>query len=222
LCATALLGVFVFWFGMVMAGRRYPSEYDWRYMTMSSLVFPDRNPAGHLWASAGIVLCGLCGLCWVAARDWNQDGAGESPIGISALRLGFFCMAVCAVLPERLLPVPKGHEILALMAFFNLCLGLMQRTFHTVKRYLLLRARSSPGGARLYAGLLAGGALSPILLASFAQGYVSYAFPELPWVSLSWRALGVPLYLSFAFWEWVACVVFSVYIATLTLTDTRL
>ena len=195
-----------------MAGQRYPSEFDWRYMTISTLVFPDRNPAGHVWASAGIVLCGLCGLCWAAVVRSS---------GIPALRLGFFCMAFCAVLPERLLPVPKGHEILALVAFFALCFGIVQRTFGVLAQQFLRRTRSSPGAARLYASLLAGAALSPIVLAGVAQAYVSHALPALPWVSLAWRALRVPPYLSFAFWEWVTCGVFSAYIAVLAVSDAR-
>src|ERR1700693_4845754 len=35
----------------------------------------------------------------------------------------------------------------------------------------------------------------------------TYALPELKWVSLAWRAGGVPPYVSFAFWEWVTCAV---------------
>ena len=62
MCATAPAGLLAFWAGMLLAARHYPSEYDWRYMTMSSLVYPDRNPAGHLWATGGILLCGLCGF----------------------------------------------------------------------------------------------------------------------------------------------------------------
>jgi hypothetical protein len=58
----------------------------------------------------------------------------------------------------------------------------------------------------------------PIVLAAMAQAYVHYALPELRWVSLSWRARGVPVYLSFAFWEWVTCFVLSAYAAILSLT----
>ena len=216
--AAGLIGVFAFWAGMVMAAYRYPSEYDWRYMTMSNLVFPDRNIDGHLWASAGIALCGLAGLCWAAAlaRDGSHEGRRRQRFGISALSLGFFSMALCALLPERLIPIPKTHETLALLAFFSLCVGIMRLTFQSVERYLG-RTRCSIGAARAYAALAAAGALSPIPLAGVAQAYVSHARPDLPWVSLAWRGVGVPPYLSFAFWEWVACAVFSAFITTLSL-----
>jgi hypothetical protein len=219
LCAAAPLGVLAFWGGLWMASWRYPSEYDWRYMTISSLVYADRNPDGYQWAWGGLMLSALGGLCWttVRARDWRQAGAGRLPITIWALVLGYVCMVCCALLPERLLRVPKGHEMLALAAFFGLCIGIVQLTFQAAERSFRPRTRSFASGPRFYAGVLAGVALSPILLAGIAPAYVSYALPELPWVGLEWRARGVPVYLSFAFWEWITCVVFSAYTASLCL-----
>jgi uncharacterized protein (DUF2126 family) len=78
------------------------------------------------------------------------------------------------------------------------------------------RVRELPGSPRLYARLLAGFAVSPIIVTAVAQVYVSHALPGLPWVSLAWRERGVPVYLSFAFWEWVTCAVFSVYVLVLS------
>ncbi len=128
---------------------------------------------------------------------------------------------MCALLPARQLRVPKGHEILALSAFIGLCIGIVQLTFQAAEESIRRRARSFPGAPRAYAGLLAGAVLSPILLAGAAPAYVSYSLPALPWVGLEWRARGVPVYLSFAFWEWITCVVFSAYTMSLCLA-TRL
>jgi hypothetical protein len=215
-CTTASLGVLAFWGGMLMAGRRYPSEYDWRYITISSLVYGDRNPNGYLLARAGIVLCGLAGLYWttVPVRKGKQPGITERPVGIWALGLGYLCMVCCALLPDRLVGIPKGHDSLALAAFVSVCIGMVHSTFKAVDRSARLgRLAGSP---RLHAGILAGVPLSPIVLAALSQAYVSHALPGLPWVSLAWRARGVPVYLSFAFWEWVTCAVFSVYMVVLS------
>jgi hypothetical protein len=65
---------------------------------------------------------------------------------------------------------------------------------------------------------VAGFALLPIVLGGIVQAYVSYARPELPWVSLQWRARGLPVALSFAFWEWSSCAVLSAYTALLCAT----
>jgi hypothetical protein len=218
-CATAPLGVLAFWVGMLMAARLYPSEYDWRYMPVSNLLSPVRDPAGYLWASTGIVLSSLCGLCWAAVlvQRWNHEDAGDRPRGIRALQFGNLCMMCAAVLPEWLLPVQKGHEILVVLAFAGLCIGMVRLMFQTIERTLLRRMSRFIGHARLYAAILASAAVLPILLAGLAQAYVHYVFPEFHWVSLSWRARGLPVYLSFAFWEWVTCVVLSSYMAILAL-----
>jgi hypothetical protein len=201
---------------MLMAARSYPSEYDWRYITISSLVYPDRNPNGHLWASGGVALCGLAGFWWTAGllRKGQQPGVARWPIGFCALGLGYWCMVGCALLPEGVLGIPKSHEVLALAAFVGLCIGLVHATFKAVARSARLRAL--PGSPRLRAGLLAGFVLSPIVLAAVAEIYVAYALPQLPWVNLAWRARGVPAYLSFSFWEWVTCAVLSVYMVLLS------
>jgi hypothetical protein len=220
LCAMAPLGVLAFWVGLWIAARRYPSEYDWRYMSISNLVYADRNPNGYQWAWGGLMVCALGGLCWttVLFRDARREGTIGRPVGILALCLGYVCM-VCALVPQRILHVPKGHEILAVLAFFGICIGIVQLTFQATERNFRLRRRPFSAAPRLYAGLLAGAALLPIVMACFAPAYVSYALPDLRWVGLEWRARGVPQYLSFTFWEWITCVVFSVYKAGLSLAS---
>lgn len=220
--AAAPLGVLAFWCGLWIAGRRYPAEYDWRYMTISNLVYPDRNPDGYRWAWGGLMLCALGGLCWTAVllRDWRREEIGRRSVGIWALGLGYVCMLCCPLLPEWLFRIPRGHDILALSAFLALCIGIVLLTFQAAEPSFRRRTRSFSASPRVYAGLLAGVALSPILLAGVGQAYVAHALPELPWVGLEWRAQGVSMYLSFAFWEWITCVVFSLYTVSLCLATT--
>jgi hypothetical protein len=215
--AMAILGVLSFWGGILIAAQKFPAEYDWRYMTLSSLISPSRDPAGHLWASGGIVLCALCGLGWAASPGRGLAAAHEALDGSWLLRLGNLFMIGSAVLPSSLLRMPKGHEILVLLAFVCLCLGMVILTFRTVEGSLQRRDCSCPPFPKLYAAGLAVGAVLPILLAGLAQAYVFYALPHLRWVSLAWRDRRIPVYLSFAFWEWVSCVVLSAYMITLPL-----
>ena len=220
LCAAAaLLGVLTFWCGLWMAARRYPSEYDWRFITISRLGYADRNPDGYRWAWGGLMLCGLGGLCWTAVlrRDCRRDVTGRRPVGIWALALGYVCMVGCASLPGGFPLLPRGHDFLAVTAFFGVCIGIMQMTFQVTERSLRQRTRSLLLSPRFYAGLLAGLPLSPILIAAVTQAYISHARPDLPWVGLEWRVLGAPVYLSFALWQWITCAVFSVYSVTLCL-----
>jgi hypothetical protein len=169
-----------------------------------------------LWARAGVLLCGIAGLYWTAKllRSWKRLCIAERPIGILALGLGYLCMTCCALLPEGLFRLPRGHDVLALAAFVGICAGTAFSTFKVIEQSP--RVRRLPGSSRLYAAMLAGFALSPIVLAAVAQAYVSHRLPGLPWVSLVWRERGVPVYLSFAFWEWVGCAVFSLCVAVLS------
>src|SRR5438552_3421132 len=90
----ALLGVLIFWAGIVVAERRYPAEFDWRYMTLSTLLSPRRNPHGYLWAASGLVLSSLSALCWATALTWRWEGSvGDRPRGIWLLGWGNLCMA---------------------------------------------------------------------------------------------------------------------------------
>ncbi len=213
------LGLLGFWAGLWAASRRFPSEYDGRYMTISSLLYPDRDPGGYVWAWGGVALCALGGLCWVVVLlATNRVSESRSPsIGVYALTLGYICMVCCALWPGRLLKLPRGHDLLALLAFVAICVGTVQLTYLAVARSLRRRSADVPLCARVVAGIVAGAALLPILLAGLTQADVAHAFPHLPWVGLEWRARGVPIYLSFAFWEWSACAVLSIYTASLSL-----
>jgi hypothetical protein len=117
--AVALLGLAAFSGGMLYAVGKYPSEYDWHYTPISNLLTPARDLGGYLWASGGIVLCGLCGLCWAWDLRRRRSGA-VSPRGVLALQLGCLCMAGSAVPSHSLLGLRKGHEMVTLLAFVSL------------------------------------------------------------------------------------------------------
>lgn len=198
-----------------MAARHYPREYDWRYMTISSLLSVERNPAGHLWAVLGIAACGLCGYCWAALwiRRSDRYGATDGRLGLRSLQIGYACMALAAALPDWLLPVPKGHELLAILAFAGVSYGMVR----IYRRSLAQHFTRPDGRRRLWAVLLVSVAVLPIILAAGTQAYVFIERPELPWVNLAWRARGVPVFISFAFWEWLTCLVLSAYMIMLAL-----
>ena len=171
------------------------------------------------WASGGMLLCFLCGLWWATrlARNWNHNSVRPVLRGIAPLRMGVIFTACAAVLPSSWIGIRKGHEILALFAFMGWCIGMLQLAFQTAEQFLRRRFAGSTRRARMYAATLVGAVVFPLFLAGLAQAYVRYALPQLRWVSLSWRAQGVPAYLSFASWEWVTCAVLSVYMLGLSL-----
>jgi hypothetical protein len=200
---AALVGLLAFWGGMVMAARRYPGAYDWEYTVVSTLFSVKRNAAGHGWAAAGVLVCGLCSCVWASLMQAPSGGRR----GARLVQLGGACMAVAALLPEWLTRGSKLHEMLALAAFASLCLGIVELAYRRLTGARVLARRVSV--------LLAGAAVSPILLAGAAQLYVFYALPHMTWVSHAWRARQIPVVLSFAFWEWITCVVLTGYVAAL-------
>jgi hypothetical protein len=204
---TAPAGLLAFWIGMAAAARAY-GNYDWRYQTISMLLYSDRNPKGYGWAWTGLELCGLCSIAWAAyaGRRLQRGTAASSPGGLRLLQVGFVCMC-CAVLPDRLVGVPRGHEILAIAAFLGVCLGVMQEMFLARDALWANGPRISAVG--LPASIQAGVPLVPLVLAGITQAYLTLERPNVPWVSPTWRTLGIPLFLSFAVWEWVSCLLFS-------------
>ena len=214
------------WIGIVMAAHRFPSEFDWRYMTMSVLLSPRDDPPGRLWAAAGIGLCGLALLIWTFELRHVATPRSGAPtrrrIGIWSLRFGSACMIAAGVLPLRLPGLAKGHELLTLFAFAGLCLGTLCVTLDRV-RPVPVDPRDRHVRPRFaLSTVLAAILVAPIVIAGAVQAYVFYALPTLYWVGLPWRAQRIPVFLSFAFWEWVTCLVLSVYLVVLGIGDTRL
>ena len=181
-------------------------------MTISSLLYPDRDPRSYSWAWCGVVTCALGGPCWVSVLMRSN----ATQVGTWALASGSVSMLACAGWPGHLLHLPRGHDLLALLAFVGICAGTVCLTYEGVERGLRLRRVDSRAGTRICAGLAAAAALLPLCLEAVTQADVARAFPHLPWVGLEWRARVVPVCLSFAFWEWATCAVLSAYIRALS------
>lgn len=211
--AIGLVGIGAFWVGVAIAATRYPSPFDWRYMTVSSLLAPDRNPAGYFWSTAGVVACGLCGFVWatLSARSTRRLVHSERPTGLRAFQLGFLATSLSAALPDALLPVPKIHEFFAVVAFAALTRALVGTFQTSVMRWLERSGRTG----RVLGVAAVGAVIAPMFIAAAVQAYVFFVHPEWPWVNVSWRERGVPWLISFAFWEWITCAVLALYMAFL-------
>jgi hypothetical protein len=197
---------------MIAAAHTYPAGYDWRYQTISVLLYPDHNPRGYLWAWAGLELCGLAGIAWTAELRRRLERAVASPTskGLRLLQWGFLFMC-CAVLPDRLLPLPRGHEVFAILAFLGICVGVMLQMLVVVETRESFRSRGTPAPIRvLLRRAIPLLPMVPLVLAGLTQAYLALERPDLPWVSPSWRTLGISPLLSFGLWEWMSCAVLSV------------
>src|SRR5579862_1768000 len=123
-------GAVALWGGLAEAARHFPGEFDWRYMTLSRLLSARDNPTGYPWAVAAIEACGLAILLWswLAAaaaphRLPSPGSASRAEPGSTILRSGSALMMAMALVPLRLPRLPKLHEVLTVLAFIGLCLG---------------------------------------------------------------------------------------------------
>ena len=218
---AAPLAILAFWGGMAAAAHAYRAGYDWRYQTISVLLYPDQNPHGYLWAWAGLELCGLAGFAWTAELSRRLECAIAKPpaTGLRLLQMGFLCMC-CAVLPDRLLPLPKGHEVFAIGAFLGICIGVTWQMLVAVDSRESHRCRGTLARIRtIIRRVIPLLPLVPLLLAGSTQAYLALERPNLPWVSPSWRTRGISPFLSFGLWEWMSCAVLS--LCLLVLWDRR-
>jgi hypothetical protein len=184
-------------FGGVLAARQYPGGFDWAYTVASALASQKHNPTGSFWFSGGFILSMV--LLWPYVSSLKQSlGLSLSPtakFAIGALRVGLICGALLAA--ERLLIkdlsdwVYKAHEILALLFFLGLYIGVL---------VLLIQAMLRQRIYFLPIFFVAG----PLIAIGITQFWLYFNQRDLGWVDTSWREMGIPLWLSFAFWQWLA------------------
>lgn len=199
----ALIGV-VTVIGFGMAIRNYPVRFDWMYTVLSHLASLNRNPDGGRWISAALVLS--CVMLW-PITNFLRDGfkrLGSDPrIALAILRTGLLAGVLLGIegyfnlrFSDR---IYKAHEAVAFLVFIGFYVGLLS--------FYLLRIRRD----RLFI-LPAAIIVLPLCLVGIVQLFLYLSQQDLGWVSTDWRAMGIPFYLSFAFWQWVAvaCLGFGV------------
>lgn len=198
------LAAVTFAVGVLVSSSKHPEQpYDWPYVVMSALASRKHNPAGAHWFAMALGLAMLA--LWPAVtylRDTfaaRTSRAGPSrraerwPIG--ALRFGLLCGIALGV--ERLVFTHvsdlayKAHELLAIGVFVGLYAGVLG--------LYALRARRD---RRAVAGALIVGL--PLVAIGLTQLALFFDQRDLGWVDRGWRAMGVPAWLSFAFWQWLA------------------
>jgi len=189
--------VTVFGGGVVIGAWGYPGHYDWAYTVTSTLASPKKNPAGGEWFASAWTLSMILLLGGVAAmrRGRNLDLHGTGRWWLTTLQFGLICFAFTGfdmMLGRSLTDlVHKGHELLALVAFLATYLGVVGLLADVLREK---RRHALPV-------LLLG---TPLVAIGITQFWVYLKQLDLGWVDPSWRAKGIPIWLSFAFWEWLA------------------
>jgi hypothetical protein len=184
-----LASVLVLVCGGFLAAYHFPGYFDWQYTVASALASQKHNPVGSAWFAGALVISMALLWGYVAGLERTSGAA------MTALRIGLVSAAVLGL--ERLLMhhlsdwAYKAHEILAILTFLGLYYGVLG---------LLMQARKrSP----LFA-FLALLVIVPLIAIGLTQAWLYFDQRDLGWVDTSWREMGVSLWLSFAFWQWLA------------------
>lgn len=205
---------------LVNSARHYAGGYDWRYQVMCKLGSASENPAGcGFWSFAlGIV----CATVIPSVGYFRARVAPVAPrlAALASWALWIGAIAGIAVALDGVWTLSlngffhKAHEVCATLCFAAFCIGSLTLWFAAI--CWLHSAGGWSGRACTAISLLV---LVPFAGAMLSQAYLFFVPNDLGWVGPEWAKLGVPIYLSFAFWEWLAAagIYLCLYIVALLL-----
>jgi len=203
-----------FFGGVWLAAHRFPGEYNWRYMVISRLLSPDKNPHGYWVIAVGISLSGLIQIPLPSffcerLRSISPWGARLSWV---FMVLGLAAMILMGI--TRSIFSDKAHGVLGWTAFIGLVLSVMVNTGLVVKQ-ALSRATPKDSATRWSWISLTVLALIPMVGTSLSQLYLHFFAKGLGQTPLVWQNRRVPFVFSLAFWEWLTCVFLVAYLMLL-------
>jgi hypothetical protein len=199
--------------GVATAAVRFPGGFDWAYTVISRLGSHRHNPDGAVWLAASLL--GGVALLWPVAGHLSRAyAASPRPPRVSptALRGGLVGGAILGI--EGLFALEfsrlarKAHEIVALLTFLGLYWGVLGLYLHRIRQ----------SASFLWPALLVVG---PLLAVGISQLALYFGQRDLGWVNTDWRDMGVPVWLSFAFWQWLAVAFLGIGIGVLVLASGR-
>ena len=211
MASIALLGA-----GCILGSQGYPGGFDWMYEVMSALASSKHNPDGGKWFSGGLVL-GMATLfpVWNALRleatvygtRWELRWATTLAIGIaSGVVVGLERLFIYHISDS----LNKAHEAIAVLSFMGLYLGTLGIAIERSRSRIDLTNRWT-------ACIIAG----PLIAIGASQLFLYLDQRDLGWVDRSWRDMGIPLWLSFAFWQWIASAAIWLGLGLLLLSRNR-
>ncbi|HVM59955.1 MAG TPA: hypothetical protein VMV72_03730 [Verrucomicrobiae bacterium] len=201
--------IFVSYFGILaLAAALYPDTYDWRYLSISKLLYPLTNPRFHYIASASVAATGLLMAPFAGYIRRRLGGAAPraSAVGAALFFGGCLCLTLAGLIASHPLHgtarFPQLHNLLARISVIGIGLGIV--TFNVCATIGYCRA--APGTA-----------LHPRRL------ILSWNLLTLPiiLITLTWLAIRIsvnrstPAYHTIAatalwkvgFWEWIGSIV---------------
>ena len=191
-----VVSLLVICFGSIKAAQYYPGGFDWFYTVASALASQKHNPIGSVWFAASLSLSML--LLWLYVSSIKPSLSAMLPssgFAITAIRFGLVCGFLLGV--EKLLIhdlsywIYKAHESLAFFTLLGLYVGILS---------LLLQFIHFKKINIFYVLLI----VSPLVAIAITELWLYLEQRDMGWVDTNWREKGLPIWLSFAFWQWLS------------------
>lgn len=199
--------------GVLLAAQRYPGSFDWTHQVISALASRKHNPGGSLWF-AGALGLGLA-LIWPVSTAIGLSITGRNCVGrLARLALRAGLIGGMLVGAERMVffhfsdRMRKGHEVLALLTFLLLYLGVLGLEVEHLRQ----RHASRWMPLLVVVPLIAVGA-SELVLYLGQRG--------VGWLDHDWRQSDLPIWARFAFWQWLALATLWLAVGHLLFVATR-
>lgn len=187
------------------SASHFPGGYDWRYEVMCRLGYTTANPGGcAYWSWALTLTCVMgapcCGYFHARLRGASPGISSFARATLAAgLAAGFVIGLDGIVIPKLNGIAYKLHEGVATFAFAAIFFGVIGFWLASLW-WLRLERRWTWSACALLSVFVA----FPFAGAMVSQAYLFFVPNDLGWVGREWAEQGVPVWLSFAFWEWVA------------------
>ncbi|KPK12246.1 MAG: hypothetical protein AMJ68_02710 [Acidithiobacillales bacterium SG8_45] len=202
--------VLVLYLGIVIAAQKFPDGFDWQYTVASALASHRYNPDGNIWYAGGFGLSMALHWPYISALKEGLDASRSSlnRFALFSIRVGLasgILIGIEGVFIRDLAQwVTKGHEVLAIFAFLGLYLGLL---------IFLVQAMT----LRIIYGIPALLVTVPLIAIGVTQFWLWITQRDIGWLNIEWREMGIPVWLSFAFWQWLAIVFLTIGLGALSL-----
>jgi len=128
----------------------YPEPYDWRYLSISKLLYPLTNPQFHYVASISVAASGVLLIPFAGYIRRRLPGAAPTTgtVGGAAFFGGCICLVLAGLIVSHpahgTSRLPKLHEILARISVIGIGVGILVFNVCATKGYF----RAKPGETR--------------------------------------------------------------------------
>lgn len=191
--------------GIFAAVRHFPGPFDWQYRMVSGLASQVDNPEGYWRFCIAIAFCFalVFPLAGYLAQRLSTPLSKLARYSQKSFQLGSICGFMVGIERGLIYDISKtffkAHEVVALIAFFGVFLGILGFSICWFASEWQQKRASLATVVLLLICL-------PFVGAATSQLVIYLKYRHYGWVTPYWRELGRPVYISFAFWQWLASV----------------